>query len=320
MSVNSASEWRRVRVGSIRELAVDIRGYELEPADGRELPAYEAGAHIDIHVPAGPIRQYSLCGESNATERYRIAVKKDATGRGGSTSMHDDVEVGSFLAMTGPRNYFPLAADAPGGSLLIAGGIGITPIYAMVQALHFAGREWTLHYCARSQAHAAFYGELEALAPRRVVPHFSEVPVLDVDALLAARAQGTHVYCCGPEGLMSAVKAATARSDASCLHFEWFSAPTIDHAQDRSFEVELKRSGLVLAVPADRSILQVVREQGIDVPSACEEGVCGTCETCVLAGEPDHRDMLLTSEERAANRSMMICISRAISDRLVLDL
>ena len=320
MSANSASESRRVRVGSIRELAVDILGYELEPADGRALPAYQAGAHVDIHVPAGLVRQYSLCGEPDATQCYRIAVKKDAAGRGGSLSMHDDVEVGSLLGMTGPRNFFPLAAGAPGKSLLIAGGIGITPIYAMVQALHTAGRDWTLHYCARSQAHAAFYDELDALAPRRVVPHFSEVPVLDVDALLAARAQGTHVYCCGPEGLMSAVKAATARSDPSCIHFEWFSAPRIDHARDRSFEVELERSGLVLAVPADRSILQVVREQGVDVPSACEEGVCGTCETCVLAGEPDHRDMLLTPEERAANRSMMICISRAISDRLVLDL
>jgi ferredoxin-NADP reductase len=222
--------------------------------------------------------------------------------------------------MTGPRNYFPLARGAPGKSLFIAGGIGITPIYAMVQALHAAGRDWILHYCARSQAHAAFYRELDALAPQRVVAHFSEVPVLDVDALLAAQAQGTHVYCCGPEGLMSAVKAATDRTDPACAHFEWFAAPRIDHARDRSFEVELERSGLVLSVPADRSILQVVREHGIDVPSACEEGVCGTCETRVLAGEPDHRDMLLTPAERAANRSMMICISRAISGRLVLDL
>jgi ferredoxin-NADP reductase len=320
MSVNSASEWRRVRVRSIRELAVDIRGYELEPADGRELPAFAAGAHVDIQVPAGLVRQYSLCAEPGAAQRYRIAVKKDAAGRGGSLSMHDDVEVGSVLGMTGPRNYFPLAPGAPVKSLFIAGGIGITPIYAMVQALHAAGRDWILHYCARSQAHAAFYRELDALAPQRVVAHFSEAPVLDVDALLAARAPGTHVYCCGPEGLMSAVKAATDRTDPACVHFEWFAAPRIDHARDHSFEVELERSGLVLSVPADRSILQVVREHGIDVPSACEEGVCGTCETRVLAGEPDHRDMLLTPAERAANRSMMICISRAISGRLVLDL
>jgi vanillate O-demethylase ferredoxin subunit len=314
-----APEWRRVRVASIRELATDIRGYELVPADGRALPTYEAGAHVDIHVPTGLIRQYSLCGKHNATDCYRIAVKKDVAGRGGSISMHDDVDVGSVLAMTVPRNHFPLATDAS-ASLLIAGGIGITPIYAMVQSLHVEDRNWTLHYCARSRAHAAFYDELKALAPQRVIPHFSDVRVLDVEALVAASTQDMHVYCCGPERLMSAVKTATVRWDPSRVHFEWFSAPEIDHTLDHSFEVKLERSGLELTVPAGRSILQIVREHGIDVPSACEEGVCGTCETGVLAGDPDHRDMLLTPAERAANRSMMICISRAKSNRIVLDL
>jgi ferredoxin-NADP reductase len=319
MSTDPAPEWRRVRVASIQELATDVLGFELVPVDGRALPTHDAGAHVDIQVPTGLVRQYSLCGEPGATRSYRIAVKKEATGRGGSLSMHADVEVGSVLGMTTPRNYFPLAAHGA-AHLLIAGGIGITPIYAMARALHAAGRDWTLHYCARSQAHAAFYDELQARAPQHVVPHFSEVPVLDIEGLVEAMAPETHIYCCGPVGLMSAVKDATVRRSSACVHFEWFAAPKIDHALDRAFAVELERSGMVLTVPADRSILQVVREHGIEVPSACEEGVCGTCETCVLGGEPDHRDMLLSPAERAANRTMMICISRAKSNRLVLDL
>jgi vanillate O-demethylase ferredoxin subunit len=265
------------------------------------------------------VRQYSLCGDLRVVNRYSIAVKKEADGRGGSTSMLDDVEAGTVLAIGTPRNYFELVPHAQ-STLLIAGGIGITPIYAMAQALTHAGSEWQLHYCARSAAHAAFHRELLALGPGRVVTHFSETPVLDVNSLLAAQAPGTHVYCCGPVGLMSAVKAAAAGWDEAHVHFEWFAAPAIDHAQDRAFEVELARAGLVLGVPVGRTILEVVRENGIDVPSACEEGVCGTCETRLIGGEPDHRDLLLTAEERAANRSIMVCVSRARSPRLVLDL
>lgn len=315
----TAPELRLARVASIRDLAIGIRGYDLVPADGRSFAPCEAGAHVDLHVPSALVRQYSLCGEIGATDRYRIAVKREAAGRGGSISMHDDAEVGSLLAVSAPRNFFPLAAGAS-ATLLIAGGIGITPIYAMARSLAAAGAEWTLHYCARSEAHAAFCAELRALARHRVVAHFSEVPVLDVDALLASPSPGTQVYCCGPEALMSAVKRAAVRWDPASVHFEWFAAPAIDRSRDRPCEVELRRSGLVLDVPADRSILEVVRANGIDVPSACEEGVCGTCETALLEGEAEHRDMLLTPAERVANRSMMICISRARSQRLVLDL
>ena len=319
MNLDAAQELRRVRVVAINDLATDVRGYELASADGRALPAYSPGSHIDVHVPVGLVRQYSLCGNIDVPERYRIAVKKEPGGRGGSISMHDDVEVGSVLAISPPRNYFPLAPEAP-RSILIAGGIGITPIYAMAQSLARAGRNWTLTYCARSAAHAAFRREVEALAPQRVVTHFSEVPVLDVAGLLEAQAADTHVYCCGPVGLMSAVKAATANWDSRRAHFEWFAAPEVDRTLDRAFEVELKGSGVVLTVSADRTILQAIRECGIDAQSACEEGVCGTCETGLLAGEADHRDLLLTPEERAENRSIMICVSRARSKRLVLDL
>jgi len=315
----SVDELRRVRVVGVRDVAIDIRAYDFESADGRPLPPCAAGAHIDVHVPSGVVRQYSLCGDIDTRDRYRIAVKKEADGRGGSISMHDDAEVDSFLAIGAPKNYFPLAQQA-GSNLLIAGGIGITPIYAMAQALAREQRDWTLHYCARSAAHAAFLRELEALAPQRINTHLSEAPVLDVARLLASQPKDVHVYCCGPVGLMSAVKAATAGWDEARVHFEWFAAPVVDHAQDQSFEVELARSHIVVTVPADRTILDVVRETGIDVASSCEEGVCGTCETKLVAGEADHRDLLLSAKERAENRSMMICCSRARSKRLVLDL
>lgn len=308
-----------MRVVSIRDLAVDVRGYVLASADGRPLPSYTAGAHIDVHSPSSLVRQYSLCGDIKVSNRYTIAVKKESSGRGGSLNMHDAVELDSVLAISVPRNYFELAPD-PQSSLLIAGGIGITPIYAMAQSLASRGHEWMLHYCARSEAHAPFYRELQALGGDRVVAHFSEVPVLDVPGLLAAQGADTHVYCCGPVSLMSAVKEATAGWVPLRVHFEWFAAPAIDRSRDQTFEVELRRSGIVLTVPPSRTILQVVREAGIDVPSSCEEGVCGTCETILLAGEADHRDLLLTPEERACNRSMMICVSRARSGRLVLDL
>lgn len=319
MSDGASHELRRVRVVSVRDVAVDTRAYELAPADGRPLPGYAAGAHIDVHVPAGVVRQYSLCGSIALPNRYTIAVKKEPSGRGGSLSMHDDVEIDSVLAIGIPRNYFELAPDAV-RSLFVAGGIGITPIYAMTQTIAAQGREWMLHYCARSHGHAAFLQELQALGSTRVVTHFSETPMLDITGLVEQQGDDTHLYCCGPLGLMSAVKEATAGWEPSRVHFEWFSAPAQDHTGDAAFEVELRRSGLVLAVPADRTILQVVREAGVDVQSSCEQGVCGTCEVPLLEGEADHRDLLLSADERAANRSMMICCSRARSRRLILDL
>lgn len=319
MLKHPSAELRRVCVASVCDIGIDIRRFDLLAADGRPLAAFDAGSHLDVHVPSGAVRQYSLCGDPRLHDRYTIAVKREGSGRGGSVSMHDDVEVGSVLGVEGPRNLFPLAAAAR-RSLLIAGGIGITPIYAMARALNAEGKDWELHYCARSEQHAAFYAELRELSPARVHPYFSEAPLLDAGALLRAPDETTDVYCCGPQGLMESVIAASAHWREGAVHFEWFAAPDSRSGPNQAFEVALVRSGLVLTIPPDRSILQVVREHGIDVQSACEEGVCGTCETRLLSGEVDHRDMLLSAAERAANGSMMICCSRAKSPRLELDL
>ena len=319
MNVDRSHELRRVRVAAIHQQAVDVRSYDLLAADGRPLAAFQAGAHVDVHLPGGFVRQYSLCGDPRLTDRYRIAVKHEPAGRGGSRSLHEGVELGDVLSISSPRNHFPLAPHAR-HNILVAGGIGITPVYAMIQALHAAGQDWTLHYCARSEAHAAFHAELHDLDPARVHTYFSELPILDSSALLRTQPEGAHLYCCGPAGLMTAVAHATTHWTDGCVHFEWFAVPDTPRGPNAPLEVELARSGLVVTVPADRSILHVVREAGVDVPSACEEGLCGTCESRVLAGEPDHRDMLLSAAERAAGCSMMICVSRAKSARLVLDL
>ena len=311
-------EVRLARVASIRPAAIDILRFELEPADRRPFAPFGPGAHIDVTTPGGPVRQYSLCGDPSNPRRYAIAVKLEGEGRGGSRSMHRALDEGEALAFSGPRNLFPLAPE--GESLLIAGGIGITPIYAMAQALAAAGRPWELHYCARSAEHAAFASELEGLAGGRLSTYFSETPLLDARALLREVRPATDVYCCGPAPLMQAVKEAAAHWPAERVHFEFFAAPAIAWPPDQPFEVELARQGTVLQVPRDRTILQALRVHGVDVNSACEEGVCGTCETRVLAGMPEHRDMLLSEAEKAAGRTMMVCVSRSRSPRLVLDL
>lgn len=319
MLSDATLEQRLVRVTAVRDAAVDIRCFELAAADRRPLAPFTPGAHIDVHAPGGQVRQYSLCGDPRDATSYTIAVKREAAGRGGSRSMHDDVEAGSALGILDPRNHFPLAEGAA-HSLFIAGGIGITPIRAMIHALAADGQAWELHYCARSPAHAVFHDELAALGGPRVTPWFSEAPLLDAHALLREVRDGTHVYCCGPAALMAAVKDATAHWPAGCVHFEYFTAPAHAPAPNRAFEVELRASGLTFEVPPERSLLQAVRDHGVDVATSCEDGVCGTCETRVLEGECEHRDLLLTDAERAANKSMMICVSRAKSPRLVLDL
>jgi ferredoxin-NADP reductase len=319
MTMNRFLDLRRVRVAAVGHPATDIITFDLCEADGRPLEPFSPGAHIDVQIPGGPVRQYSLCGSAVASGPYTIAVKKEPESRGGSSGMHERISEGALLSIGGPRNLFPLApGDHP--NLFIAGGIGITPITAMITELHKANRDWTLHYCARSHEHAAFHRELEMLSRDRVHTYFSAEPILDVGELIGRQSANTHVYCCGPKPLMNAVADATSSWLRKQVHFEWFSVPANSSDANTTFEVELTRSGVVLAVPPDRTILQVLRDNGHYVNCACEEGVCGTCETRVISGEPEHRDALLSPEERAANDTMMVCVSRAKGRRIALDL
>ena len=293
-----------------------------DPA-GRPLPAFSAGAHIDLHLPGGLVRPYSLCSDPRDTAAYRLGVLKDPASRGGSVAVHQALAEGARLRIGAPRNHFPLISDAP-YSVLVGGGIGITPMLAMAWTLHAAGAAFELHYCARSRAQAAFLDELAA-APwaDRVQLHFDdEDTVLAPAELLRAAPAGRHLYVCGPAGFMDWVmaEAAAAGLDAAQIHREYFSAPTTDASENTGFELEARRSGKVVHVAPEMGLLDALKRIGIEVPVSCEQGVCGTCACTVLEGEPEHRDAYLTEEERAANDQILVCCSRSRSARLVLDL
>jgi vanillate O-demethylase ferredoxin subunit len=272
------------------------------------------------------VRPYSLCGDPRARDAYRLGVLRDPASRGGSVAVHDALAEGTRLRIGAPRNHFPLADDAP-YSVLMGGGIGITPMLAMAWALHAAGKPFELHYSARSRAQAAFIDEL-ANAPwascvRLHVPDGAEGQPLDPAAVLCAAPAGRHLYVCGPSGFMDWVMegAAAAGLSANQLHKELFAAPAAPvNADDAAFEVVASRSGKNVQVPAGQTILEALKTLGITVPVSCEQGVCGTCACTVLEGEPDHRDAYLTEEERSANDQIMVCCSRSRSARLVLDL
>lgn len=313
-----------VRVAACRQEALDIRSFELVRPDGGALPAFSAGSHIDVHLPGGLVRQYSLCNHPQESHRYQIGVLKDPASRGGSHAMHDLAE-GMELQISEPRNLFPLVHEA-GRSLLFAGGIGITPILCMAERLAHSGADFELHYCARSAERAAFIDRIRQSPFRdRVHFHFDDgeggAP-LDATHALAQPEGDTHLYVCGPGGFMEHVLS-TARAqgwDEANLHHEYFSAVPTAQAGDGSFEVQLSSSGQVLQVPADQSVAQVLEAAGVIIPLSCEQGICGTCLTRVLEGEPDHRDLFMTPAEQAANDQFTPCCSRAKSARLVLDL
>lgn len=312
-----------VRVAAKVREAEDIYSFELVRLDGAPLPPFDAGAHIDVHVGVGQVRQYSLCNPPHETHRYVIGVLRDAASRGGSLAMHDAVQAGSVLTIGVPRNHFPLV-DAE-RTLLVTGGIGVTPILAMAEALACKGAAFEMHYCARSPERAAFRERIAASGfSRQVHFHYDSddaAQQLALPALLAAPGQ-THLYVCGPAGFIEHVLAA-ARAQGwpeAQLHVEYFAGVAIDTTGDQSFEVKLASSGQVLTVPKGRSVIQVLAEQGIEVPYSCEEGVCGTCLTRVLDGVPEHRDLYLTDEEHAANDQFTPCCSRAKTRLLVLDL
>ncbi|GAA0763736.1 PDR/VanB family oxidoreductase [Ideonella azotifigens] len=318
-----------VRVARKQAVAADICAFDLVPLDGGTLPAFGAGAHIDVHLaPAGAsalVRQYSLCNAPGETHRYQIGVLREASSRGGSRTLHDDVHEGQLLSISAPRNHFPLAPQAS-HSLLLAGGIGITPMLAMAEHLAATGEAFALHYCARSRSRAAFLDRLDsARHAAQVALHFDdEAPAqrLQLPALLAGQPPGTHLYVCGPKGFIDAVLG-TARSQGwpeAQLHCEFFSADAGPRDSDAGFEVELASSGRVVQVPKGQSIAQALTAAGVPVMVSCEQGVCGTCLTGVKSGLPDHRDAYLTPEEQAANDQMLICCSRSKSACLVLAL
>ncbi len=314
----------QVRVAARREEAHDIIALELVAVDGAALPAFTAGAHIDVHLPGGLLRQYSLCNAPHERHRYQIGVLRDANSRGGSAAVHETLKVGDVLTIGAPRNQFALVPAQH--SLLLAGGIGVTPILCMAEALAAAGASFEMHYCARSPARQAFRERIAASGfSDRVVHHYDDgdaADKLDLDALLAQTAPSTHLYVCGPAGFIAhVVDTARARGwPESQVHFEYFGAAPVQADGNGEFDVKLASSGKVYTIPVNRTVIQVLCEHGVDVPVSCEQGICGTCLTRVLEGQPDHRDQYLTDEERAANDQFTPCCSRARSPLLVLDL
>jgi ferredoxin-NADP reductase len=317
------SERRSDLLITAREMRAEgVVSLTLADPGGAQLPGWTPGAHIDLLLNDA-VRQYSLCGTPGDQHSWRIAVLLDPDGRGGSRRVHDTLQVGDQVAVRGPRNHFPLHSVPR--YIFLAGGIGITPILPMVAAATEAGADWQLYYGGRSQASMAFLDELAAYG-ERVIPWPQDTKgLLPLDDILADPADGTLVYCCGPEGLLAAAEQRCAAWPAGSLHLERFAAkpqpePADGQAQEAPFEVVCQRSGLTVTVPPGQSIIDALEEQGVSVLSSCLEGVCGTCETQVLEGVPDHRDSLLSEDEREANEYMMICVSRSKSDRLVLDL
>jgi ferredoxin-NADP reductase len=292
----------------------------LAHPDAARLPDWTPGSHIDLVLPEGTTRQYSLCGDRWDPYTYRIAVLREPAGRGGSAYVHDRLAPGDLVGVGGPRNHFPLVpADR---YLFIAGGIGITPLLPMIHQAELIAADWQMLYGGRSRASMAFREELSAAHGDRV--HISpqdECGLLDLARWLGTPDPGTKVYCCGPAPLLAAVEQACAAWPPYSLRTERFTAGALpEPVHQRAFEVELRRTGRTVTVMPDTSVLHAVRQVGADVLSSCEQGTCGTCLTPVLEGTPDHRDSILADHERAANDCMLPCVSRSRGDRLVLDL
>ncbi|RQO82726.1 PDR/VanB family oxidoreductase [Acidovorax sp. FJL06] len=327
----TAQETLQVRVVAKRTEADGIASFELARVDGAELPPFSAGSHIDVHLPqsvGGLTRQYSLCNASHTLKddphRYRIAVLRDAASRGGSVAMHDSVHEGDVITISTPRNHFALHPAQR--TVLLAGGIGVTPLLCMADRLAGTGADFALHYCTRSVERTAFAREIAA-SPLAAHTHFhfdagAPEQKLDLPAVLAAPGADTRLYVCGPAGFIDHV-VTTARAlgwAQDHIHLEYFGAPAQDTSGDQGFEVRIASTGKVYPIAPDVSVVEALRGHGIDILTSCEQGVCGTCLTRVLEGEVDHRDMYLTEEEKAANEQFMPCCSRARSKLLVLDL
>ncbi|MFP3757464.1 MULTISPECIES: PDR/VanB family oxidoreductase [Cupriavidus] len=317
----SASQSLTMRVQAMRFEARGVVSIELRDPSGATLPEFSPGAHIDLHLANGLVRSYSLCGAPEARDRYTVGVLQDRNSRGGSRFVHEQLRVGSTLTVAAPRNHFALNEDAA-HTVLVAGGIGVTPIVCMARRLAELGRAFTLLYCARSREEAAFVDTLSAYGDA-VRFHFDDEQGAppDLQAMLAGQGAGTHFYCCGPGPMLNAFEAACAAHGYANVHIERFAAdPATEAVQEGEYSVTLQRTGANVRVPSGKSLLDALLEAGVAMEYSCREGVCGSCETAVLDGCPDHRDSVLSNSERAANNTMMVCVSGCKGQRLVLDL
>lgn len=310
----------QVRVAARQQESLGIVSFVLEAVDGKALPAFTPGAHIDVHMRENLTRQYSLYSSPGDTSAYRIAVLREQESRGGSHAMHDLVREGDVLTISAPRNLFPLAEAS--ATLLFAGGIGITPILCMAEHLHAEGQDFQLHYSARSGEHAAFGQRIrDAGYALRAHLHFGDkAGKEEIAQALKNASPHTHLYVCGPAGyidyIVESAKSAGWSSDR--IHLEHFKVEQDQSGE--SFDIRLAKSGKTFCVPEGKTVLNVLHENGFDIPMSCEQGICGTCLTGVLEGTPDHRDMYLTDEEKVANNQFLPCCSRAKTNVLVLDI
>lgn len=308
-----------MRLVAVRPAARNTNFYDLALRDGTALPPATPGAHVDLHLPNGLVRQYSLVSARAENGIYTLGIKRDANSRGGSTYVHDHLRAGDLLRVGPLRNNFPLATGAA-HSVFIGGGIGITPLASMIEHLDSTGGDWRLHYACRTRDEALFLDRF--LTDPRVTLNFDDENggrFLDIPAIVAAAPPGTHFYCCGPTPMLKALESATAQVAPDHVHVEYFTAST-EAATAGGFRVVLARSGSEFDVAPGQTILETLREHGFDVATSCEQGICGMCETVVLDGTPDHRDEVLTQAERAAGDRMMICCSGCKGARLVLDI
>lgn len=314
-----------LRVRAVTRLTPLVHSLVLESLDRSALPPVRPGDHIDLRLAPGLSRSYSLVGQAGRPSCYEVAVALDAHSRGGSRHVHEKLRVGDEIEITGPRNLFELKTDVA-HSVLIAGGIGVTPIWSMVQELERLGQAWTLVLAARSRGHAAYLEDIEALASRsktgRLITHFDDeaggVP-LDIAAVLADAPKDAHLYCCGPSPMLDAYERAASGWPAGHVHLERFAGAEPEQAAAaEAFELVLARTGRTVTIPADKTILDVLLDEGVDAPYGCMQGVCGMCEVPVLEGTPDHRDMILGEDDQ--KKKMIICCSRSKTASLTIDL
>ena len=308
----------RARLTAIRYAAEGIHLYEFAPVDGGALPAFTAGAHVDLHLPNGLGRQYSLCNPQHETHRYVVGVKRDAASRGGSIYMHEQLKVGTVMQVGAPRNHFALHEEAH-HTVLIAGGIGVTPIACMAQRLRELGASFEVHYSVRKRDEAAFIDVLAGCNLHLHVDAEKGNAPLPLGQIVAGAAADAHLYCCGPGPMLDAFEAAATGRPSGHVHLERFAAAAPVVAEG-GFTVQLARAGRSIYIARGCTILDALRDQGVSVQASCEQGICGSCETRVLSGRPDHRDSLLSDEEKQANQVMMVCCSGSKDPLLVLDL